>query len=117
VGQEPQEHDSDGYEHEPDEIVQVNAVPRTQGHPEEDRVEAVRVEPDDGGPDRDREDSEHPPQGSLRVPGTRTKSRRAGPAFGVLHSPSPGEDDGWPARFQLEREGFAKTPFGDREVH
>jgi len=70
VGQEPQEHDSDGYEHEPDEIVQVNAVPRTQGHPEEDRVEAVRVEPDDGGPDRDREDSEHPPQGSLRVPGS-----------------------------------------------
>ena len=29
---------------------------------------------------------------------TRTKSHAAGPAFGVLHSPSPGEDDGWPAR-------------------
>ena len=69
--QEPQQDYTGRHERQADEVVQVHAVTCTQRHREEDRVETVRVEPDDGGPECDRDDSEHPPQGPLSVPSAR----------------------------------------------
>ena len=100
--QEPQQDHTGGNEHQAHEVVQVHAVTRAQRHREEDRVEAVRVEPDDGGPERDRDDSEHPPQGTLRVPALATGL----PLVGATRRFPTGEDE-----VSCRRAGVWRPPF------
>jgi uncharacterized protein DUF402 len=55
------------------------AVPLPNGDRHEDDIEAARIEPDDERSGRDSDDSQHPPQGGLRVVVARRRARtRAG---------------------------------------
>ena len=64
------------------------AVPLPNGDRQEDDIEAARVEPDDERSGRDSDDSQHPPQGGLRVVVPRRRARTRARVLGRQPDPA-----------------------------